>query len=87
MSNYVKRYRQDQLETIEFFTEQSNSLPSDILSQLVDTIDDISTTSDCPIILLKVAVKRYFAQGLVLMNYPLSKIWIQAKLFLWALPM
>jgi methylglutaconyl-CoA hydratase len=63
MSNYVKRYRQDQLETIEFFTEQSNSLPSDILSQLVDTIDDISTTSDCPIILLKSGGEKVFCAG------------------------
>ncbi|MBK6352987.1 MAG: enoyl-CoA hydratase/isomerase family protein [Saprospiraceae bacterium] len=63
MGNYVKRFLQDQVETIEFFTDQSNSLPSDILSSLADTIDEISATSECPIILLKSGGDKAFCAG------------------------
>jgi methylglutaconyl-CoA hydratase len=61
--NHVKLEIKDGIGTIEFFTEQSNALPADILKKLADTISQAGETSDIKVIVLKSGGDRAFCAG------------------------
>lgn len=63
MSNYVNLKIKDGIGTVEFFTEQSNSLPGDILKKLADTITEAGNNPEIKVVILKSGGNRTFCAG------------------------
>ena len=63
MSNYVNLNISNGIGTVEFFTEQSNSLPGDILSKLAATIAEAGNNPEIKVIILKSGGDRTFCAG------------------------
>ncbi|MBK7232826.1 MAG: enoyl-CoA hydratase/isomerase family protein [Saprospiraceae bacterium] len=63
MSSFVKVTEREFYTEISFFTEQSNSLPSDILQQLAEKINEVSISVKKNIILLKSEGEKAFCAG------------------------
>lgn len=61
--NYVNLSIKDGIGTIEFFTEQSNSLPGEILSKLAKTVEEAGENSEIKVIILKSGGDRTFCAG------------------------
>jgi methylglutaconyl-CoA hydratase len=61
--NYVKLDIQNGIGTVEFFTEQSNSLPGDILKKLADTITEAGNNPEVKVIILQSGGNRTFCAG------------------------
>ncbi|MEP1094502.1 MAG: enoyl-CoA hydratase/isomerase family protein [Cyclobacteriaceae bacterium] len=61
--NYVNLNIKDGIGTIEFGTEQSNSLPSEILAKLADTVKEAGENSEIKVIILKSGGNRTFCAG------------------------
>lgn len=61
--NYVKLDIKKGIGTVEFFTEQSNSLPGDILKKLADTITEAGNNPEIKVIILKSGGDRTFCAG------------------------
>lgn len=61
--NYVNLEIRDGIGTVEFFTEQSNSLPGDILQKLAATIEEAGKNSEIKVIILKSGGDRTFCAG------------------------
>lgn len=61
--NYVKLDINAGIGTIEFFTEQSNSLPGDILKKLADTVTEAGNNPEIKVIILKSGGNRTFCAG------------------------
>ena len=61
--NYVNLDIQDGIGTVEFFTEQSNSLPGEILKILAATITEAGNNPDIKVIILKSGGDRTFCAG------------------------
>lgn len=61
--NYVKLDIHDGIGTVEFFTEQSNSMPGDILKKLADTITEAGKNEEVKVIILKSGGNRTFCAG------------------------
>lgn len=61
--NYVKLDIKEGIGTIEFFTDQSNSLPGDILKKLADTITEAGNNAEIKVIILKSGGDRTFCAG------------------------
>lgn len=61
--NYVNLDIQDGIGTVEFFTEQSNSLPGEILKKLAATITEAGNNPDIKVIILKSGGDRTFCAG------------------------
>jgi methylglutaconyl-CoA hydratase len=60
---YLKKNIQDKIATIEFFHPEHNSLPSDILAQLADTITEVGQDDNILVIVLKSGGDRTFCAG------------------------
>lgn len=60
---YVQQDIQNGVATIEFFHPAHNSLPSDILAKLAQTITDAGNNDDIKIIILKSGKDRTFCAG------------------------
>ncbi len=60
---YVKTEHDHGIATIEFFHPQSNSLPSAILQQLADAINDAGSNTEYKVIVLKSAGTSAFCAG------------------------
>jgi methylglutaconyl-CoA hydratase len=60
---YVKQNIQNNIATIEFFHPEQNSLPSDILVQLANTITKVGNNSEVKVIILKSGGDRTFCAG------------------------
>lgn len=60
---YVKSDINNQIATIEFFHPAHNSLPSDVLAQLANTIAEIGNNDDVLVIVLKSGGDRTFCAG------------------------
>ena len=63
MEAYVKLNTEDGIGTIEFFHQQSNSLPGHILSELANTITKSGEDNSIKVIILKSAGERAFCAG------------------------
>ena len=63
MNAYVKQDIQNNIATIEFFHPEHNSLPSDILSKLANTITEVGNNNDVKVIILKSGGERTFCAG------------------------
>ena len=61
--NYVQLDIKEGIGTIEFFTEQSNSLPGDILKKLADTVTEAGNNPEIKVIILKSGGNRTFCAG------------------------
>lgn len=61
--NYVNLTIENGIGTVEFFTEQSNSLPGDILKKLAETIKEAGDNPDIKVIILKSGGDRTFCAG------------------------
>ena len=61
--NYVNLNSQNGIGTVEFFTDQSNSLPGDILQKLAETITAAGKDPDIKVIILKSGGDRTFCAG------------------------
>ena len=61
--NYVNLNIENGIGTVEFFTEQSNSLPGDILKKLADTIVEAGNNPEIKVIILKSGGDRTFCAG------------------------
>ena len=61
--NYVNLNSKDGIGTIEFFTEQSNSLPGEILAKLADTVKAAGVDPKVKVIVLKSGGDRAFCAG------------------------
>jgi methylglutaconyl-CoA hydratase len=61
--NYVTLTVNQGIGTIEFFTEQSNSLPGDILRKLADTVTQAGQNPDIKVIILRSGGDRTFCAG------------------------
>lgn len=61
--NYVKLNIDQGIGTIEFFTDQSNSLPSDILKKLAETVTEAGNNPEIKVIILKSGGNRTFCAG------------------------
>lgn len=61
--NYVKTIIKNQVATIEFYTEQSNSLPSDILIKISDAIKESDANEKVKLIKIKSSGERAFCAG------------------------
>lgn len=61
--NNVNLTIKDGIGTIEFFTEQSNSLPGHVLSQLATTITDAGSNPEIKVIMLRSGGDRAFCAG------------------------
>ncbi|WP_127846816.1 enoyl-CoA hydratase/isomerase family protein [Psychroflexus aestuariivivens] len=60
---YVKKDIQDKIAIIEFFHPAHNSLPSDILAQLAETITEVGQNDEVLVIILKSGGNRTFCAG------------------------
>ena len=60
---YVSQEIKNNIATIEFFHPEQNSLPSDILKKLVNTITEIGNINEVKVIILKSAGDRTFCAG------------------------
>lgn len=63
MNAYVKQDIQNNIATIEFFHPEHNTLPSDILSKLANTITEVGNNNDVKVIILKSGGERTFCAG------------------------
>lgn len=63
MEAYVKLNIENQVGYIEFFHPEHNSLPGDLLSKLVETIDNAGNNDDIKVIVLKSGGERTFCAG------------------------
>ena len=61
--SYVNLNIENGIGTVEFFTEQSNSLPGNILKKLADTIKEAGNNPDIKVIILKSGGDRTFCAG------------------------
>ena len=61
--SYVTLETKDAIGTIEFFTEQSNSLPGEILEKLATTIEEAGKNAEIKVIVLKSGGNRTFCAG------------------------
>lgn len=61
--SYVNLTTQDGIGTIEFFTEQSNSLPGKVLAELAKTVTKAGEDSEIRVIILKSGGDRAFCAG------------------------
>lgn len=61
--NYVNLNIKDGIGTIEFFTEQSNSLPGEILQKLAATVEEAGKNPEIKVIVLKSGGDRAFCAG------------------------
>ncbi len=61
--NYVNLAKKDGVGTVEFFTEQSNSLPAKILAELAETVTQAGNDPDIKVIVLKSGGDRAFCAG------------------------
>ena len=61
--NYVNLNIENGIGTVEFFTEQSNSLPGDILKKLAETITEAGYNPEIKVIILKSGGDRTFCAG------------------------
>ncbi len=62
-NGYVKVEINNSIATVEFFHSQSNSLPSNILAELANTITEVSNNSNVKVIKLESAGNRAFCAG------------------------
>ena len=60
---YVKNEIQNNIATIEFFHPEKNSMPSDILAQLANTITEVGSNTEVKVIILKSGGDRTFCAG------------------------
>lgn len=60
---YVRKDIKDKIATIEFFHPAHNSLPSDILAKLADTITEVGQDDEVLVIILKSGGDRTFCAG------------------------
>lgn len=63
MNAYVKQHIQNHIATIEFFHPEQNSLPGDILAQLVETIANVGYNDEVKVVILKSGGDRTFCAG------------------------
>ncbi len=63
MNAYVKQNIQNNIATIEFFHPEQNSLPSDILKKLANTITEVGNNNEVKVIILKSGGDRTFCAG------------------------
>ena len=63
MKPYVKLNIENSIATIEFFHPQSNSLPSKILNEIADKINDVAKNDDVKVVILKSSGDRVFCAG------------------------
>jgi methylglutaconyl-CoA hydratase len=63
MKPYVKQDIKNSIATIEFFHPEHNSLPSDILAKLANTITEVGNNIDVKVIILKSGGDRTFCAG------------------------
>ena len=63
MEEYVKIKVEKNIGTIEFFHPQSNSLPTNILNKLADTIQNAGENNNINVIILKSGGNRAFCAG------------------------
>ena len=63
MNPYVKTDIKNNIATIEFFHPEQNSLPSDILAQLANTITEAGNNDEVKVIILKSGGERTFCAG------------------------
>ncbi|NOY48898.1 MAG: enoyl-CoA hydratase/isomerase family protein, partial [Chlorobi bacterium] len=63
MKAYVKQTIENQVGYIEFFHPEHNSLPANLLSKLVQTINDAGNNDDIKVIVLKSGGDRTFCAG------------------------
>ena len=63
MEAYVKQNIENNIATIEFFHPEQNSLPSSILAQLANTINDAGNNPEVKVIILKSGGDRTFCAG------------------------
>lgn len=60
---YVTKDIQDRIATVEFFHPAHNSLPSDILAELAETITEVGQDDDVLVIIVKSGGDRTFCAG------------------------
>ncbi len=63
MNTYVKQEIKNNIATIEFFHPEQNSLPSDILAKLANTITEAGNNPEVKVIILKSGGDRTFCAG------------------------
>ncbi len=63
MNPYVNQNIQNNIATIEFFHPEQNSLPSDILKKLAETITESGKNDEVKVIILKSGGDRTFCAG------------------------
>lgn len=63
IESYVKLTINSEIGTIEFFHPNRNSMPSDVLSQLVETIKEAGNNNKIKVIVLKSGGDRTFCAG------------------------
>ncbi len=63
MTPYVNQSIQNGISTIEFFHPSHNSLPGDILSKLIENINDAGKNDEVKVIILKSGGERTFCAG------------------------
>jgi methylglutaconyl-CoA hydratase len=63
MNAYVNQEIKNNIATIEFFHPEQNSLPSDILKKLADTIIEVGNNNQVKVIILKSGGDRTFCAG------------------------
>jgi len=61
--SYVNLNVENGIGTIEFFTEQSNSLPGDVLKKLAQTITEAGENDEIKVIILRSGGERTFCAG------------------------
>lgn len=60
---YIKQEIKNNIATIEFFHPEHNSLPSDILAKLANTITEVGNNTEVKVIILKSGGDRTFCAG------------------------
>jgi methylglutaconyl-CoA hydratase len=60
---YVNHNIENNIATIEFFHPEQNSLPGNILAQMVETINSVGNNNDVKVIILKSGGDRTFCAG------------------------
>ena len=63
MESYVKLNIEKSIATIEFFHPQSNSLPSNILNEIADKINNVSKNEDVKVVMLRSGGDKTFCAG------------------------